>query len=89
MSTPSIVSRAGLTRIKIFLINTHVVAALRVIKSLYQNPETGMRRKSEYEQNIGLSETFLEAVPTTFIIFLTVAKGSIPIIYYLDDKFIF
>ena len=28
-----------------------------------------MRKKSEYEKNIGLSEAFLEAVPTTFIIF--------------------
>ena len=37
---------------------------------MYQNPTTGLRRKSEYEQNIGLSEAFLEAVPTTFIIFL-------------------
>ena len=71
MSTLSIVStkyRAEQTRIKIFLINTHVVAALRVITSLYQNPEKGMRKKSEYEQNIGLSEAFLEAVPTTIII---------------------
>ena len=74
MSIPSIVStkyRAEQTRIRIFLINTHVVAALRVVKSLYQNPEMGMRKKSEYEQNIGLSEAFLEAVPTTLIIFIS------------------
>ena len=45
-----------------------VLAALRVIKSLYQNPETGMKKKAEYEQNIALSEPFLEAVPTTIII---------------------
>ena len=48
----------------------HVLAALRVIKSLYQNPARGMRKKAEYEQNIALSEAFLEAVPTTLIIFI-------------------
>ena len=58
-------------RIEIFLINTNVLAALRLIKLLYQNPVTGMRKKSEYEQNIGLSEAFLEAVPTTLIIFFS------------------
>ena len=41
---------------KIFLIITNVLAALRVIKSLYKNPVTGMRKKSEYEQNIALRE---------------------------------
>ena len=59
MSTPSIVSRVWLQagyRMKIFLIITNVLAALRVIKSLYKNPVTGMRRKSEYEQNIALRE---------------------------------
>lgn len=45
-------------------------AALVVIKSLYQNPTRGLRKKSEFEKNIGLSEAFLEAVPTSFIIFL-------------------
>ena len=59
MSTPSIVSRLWLQagyRMKIFLIITNVLAALRVIKSLYKNPVTGMRKKSEYEQNIALRE---------------------------------
>ena len=59
MSTPSIVSRVWLQagyRMKIFLIITNVLAALRVIKSLYKNPVTGMRKKSEYEQNIALRE---------------------------------
>ena len=54
-----------------------MLAALRVIKSLYQNPARGMRKKSEYEQNIGLSEAFLEAVPTVIIIFTTLYKGSV------------
>ena len=30
-----------------------------------------MKMKSEYEQNIALSEAFLEAVPTTLIIFIS------------------
>ena len=58
------------------LINKNVLAALRVIKSLYQNPATGVRKKSEYEQNIGLSEAFLEAVPTVIIIFISFVAGS-------------
>ena len=63
------------SNIRISLIVTNVLAALRVIKSLYQNPATGVRKKSEYEKNIGLSEAFLEAVPTTFIIFVSWGKG--------------
>ena len=51
-----------------------ILAALRVIKSIYQNPERGMKKKSEYEQNIALSEAFLEAVPTTIIIFVNWCK---------------
>ena len=34
-----------------------------------------MKKKSEYEQNIALSEAFLEAVPTTIIIFVSWGKG--------------
>ena len=41
---------------------------------MYQNPERGMRMKSEYEENIGLSEAFLEAVPTTLIIFRSLVE---------------
>ena len=56
---------------KIFQINKTIdSAALVVIKSLYQNPTTGLRKKLEYQRNIGLSEAFLEAVPTTLIIVL-------------------
>ena len=47
-----------------------LLAALKIIKSLFKNPTTGLKRKLEYEKNIGLVEAFLEAVPTTFIIFL-------------------
>ena len=36
---------------------------------MYQNPKTGMKKKKEYEQNIELSEAFLEAVPTAFLLF--------------------
>ena len=51
------------------------LAALGVIKSIYQNPERGMKKKSEYEQNIALNEAFLEAVPTTLIILVRSSFG--------------
>ena len=41
---------------------------------MYQDPERGMRMKSEYEQNIALSEAFLEAVPTALTIFYSWGK---------------
>ena len=41
---------------------------------MYQNPKTGMKKKKEYEQNIELSEAFLEAVPTSLIIFVSFCK---------------
>ena len=52
------------------IIESNVPAALVVIIRLYQNPTTGLSKKLEYEKNIGLSEAFLEAVPTTLIIVL-------------------
>ena len=33
-----------------------------------------MKKKSEYEQNVALSEALLEAVPTSLIIFVSVGK---------------
>ena len=39
-----------------------------------------MRKKSEYEENIALSEAFLEAVPTTLIIFTSLSGIQITFI---------
>ena len=41
---------------------------------IWSSDERGMKKKSEYEQNIALSEAFLEAVPTTIIIFVNWCK---------------
>ena len=65
------------------------LAALRVIKSIYQNPERGMKKKSEYEQNIALGEAFLEAVPTTLIIFIIMAYTTSRITFIIINSYSF
>ena len=44
-----------------------------------------MRKKEEYEQNVALSEAFLEAVPTTVIFYLSYNKSIITFIILNSD----
>ena len=37
-------------------------------QALYDNQDEGEKKKIEFEANIGLHETFLEAVPTGYIL---------------------
>ena len=57
-----------------------------VIKSIYQDPEEGMKKKLRYEQDIGLHETFLESVPTTLV--LTVIFSKVQISRTSDSDFV-
>ena len=41
-----------------------------MILALLRDPEKGLEKKRRYDQDIGLYETFLEAVPTTIILTL-------------------
>ena len=50
------------------IIISNIPEAARLILAILRDPETGIKKKSLYEQNIGLFETFLESVPTTFIL---------------------
>ena len=48
----------------------NILEAVRLILMLLEDPETGMKMKRKYEEDIGLHETFLEAVPTALILTL-------------------
>ena len=50
------------------IIISNIPEAARLILAILRDPETGVKKKSLYEQNVGLFETFLESVPTTFIL---------------------
>ena len=50
------------------IIISNIPEAARLILAILRDPETGIQMKSLYEQNVGLFETFMESVPTTFII---------------------
>ena len=41
---------------------------MRIVHTLYKDPAKGRQIKKIFDQNIGLHEVFLEAVPTTLII---------------------
>ena len=42
--------------------------AAKLIYTIYKDPAKGKKMKKEYDQNIALHETFLEAVPTTLVL---------------------
>ena len=50
------------------IIISNIPEAARLILAILRDPETGVKKKSLYEQNVGLFETFLESVPTTLIL---------------------
>ena len=50
------------------IVISNIPEAARLILAILRDPETGVKKKSLYEQNIGLFETFLESVPTTLIL---------------------
>ena len=50
------------------IIISNIPEAARLILAILRDPETGIKKKSLYEQNVGLFETFLESVPTTLIL---------------------
>ena len=56
-----------------------ILEALKVVWMLLKNPREGQKMKRRYEENIGLHEVFLEAVPSVFIttILLFKVKGKI------------
>ena len=67
-----------------------VLAALRVIKSIYEDPIEGQRQKLYYESNIGMHETFLESVPTGYILtVLFYRTWGVYTLYSQDDWFIY
>ena len=41
---------------------------MRLVLALLREPQTGQERRRRYEEDIGLHETFLEAVPTTLVL---------------------
>ena len=51
-----------------------VLEALKIVRMLWQNPLEGERRKELYEQQIGLLEVLLEAVPTAFVTTILMEK---------------
>ena len=50
------------------IIISNIPEAARLILAILRDPETGIKKKSLFEQNVGLFETFLESVPTTLIL---------------------
>ena len=50
--------------------------ASRIVYTLYKDPAKGRQIKKIFDQNIGLHEVFLEAVPTTFIITVFMAEAG-------------
>ena len=53
-----------------------VLEALKIVRMLWQNPLEGERRKELYEQQIGLLEVLLEAVPTAFVTTILMEKNT-------------
>ena len=52
----------------ISFLHIKISEASRIVYTLYKDPAKGRQIKKIFDQNIGLHEVFLEAVPTTFII---------------------
>ena len=50
------------------MIHFYISEASRIVYTLYKDPAKGRQIKKIFDQNIGLHEVFLEAVPTTLII---------------------
>ena len=46
----------------------HDSESVKVVAMLWKNPRGGQKMKKRYEQEMGLHEAFLEAVPTCFVI---------------------
>ena len=51
-----------------FFLHINILEASRIVYTLYKDPAKGRQIKKIFDQNIGLHEVFLEAVPTTLII---------------------
>ena len=51
--------------------------ALKVVRMLWKNPIDGQRMMKLYEQQIGLFEIFLEAVPTVFVMTILLLKTEL------------
>ena len=59
---------------RFIIISSDIPEAAKLIYSIYKNPVKGKKLKKEYDQNIGLHETFLEAVPTTLVLTVIIVK---------------
>ena len=53
----------------------NISEASKVIQLLYKDPGKGKKERRLFQQNIALHETFLESVPTVFIITYIVVIG--------------
>ena len=45
-----------------------MIEALKILVAIFQDLESGMRKKTEYEKKISLHEVFLESVPTCLVL---------------------
>ena len=60
----------------IWFLHINISEASRIVYTLYKDPAKGRQIKKIFEQNIGLHEVFLEAVPTTLIITVIMVEAS-------------
>ena len=67
----------------------YVLEALQVCRSLWTNSAKGMKKKIKFEENVGLHEVFLEAVPSTIVMTFLLVKASPELGKMLDSKFSF
>ena len=51
----------------------NISEAAKIIYHLWTDPAEGKKKKKEFDQEIGLHETFLESVPSAFIITVIMA----------------
>lgn len=55
-------------------------------RSLWMNPAKGMKKKVKFEEEVGLHEVFLEAVPSTIIMTFLLVKAT-PELGKIKDHF--